>query len=59
MTTNLNGLLYIKLASVMPQKAWILFLHGEENYETMETDAYADLVEVNERVLNRLDVTLA
>ncbi|MEM7592796.1 MAG: hypothetical protein AAF383_14975 [Cyanobacteria bacterium P01_A01_bin.83] len=59
MTTNLNGLLYTKLALVMPQKAWILFLHGEENYETMKADANAGSVEVNKRVLNRLDITLA
>ena len=59
MTTNLNGLLYIKLALVTPQKAWILFLHGEENYEAMDADADTGSVEANKRVLGRSDRTLA
>ena len=59
MTTNINGSLYIKLALIMPQKAWILFLHGEENYETMETDTYACSIEVDEGVLNLIDINFA
>ena len=56
MTTNLNGSLYIKLALIMPQKAWILFLHDDKNYKTMETDAHACSVKADERVLNPIDI---